>query len=92
MRRKKHKFSALVSMIAVTSLLVLYFLAVPAFWTTAAGKAFSVVWLVAALAVMAALALTVFERKRERSVLAQVYHFKAPARIVRYGSKQKGAS
>lgn len=76
-RGKVKKFSALVGTITVTTLLVLFFLAVPAFLGTTAGKVFSFVWLMMALVTLVAFGEKVFSRKRKR-VLAPVYKFRGP--------------
>ena len=74
------KFSALVGMLGVTALLVLFFLAVPSFWASTAGKVFSVVWLMVAVCVMVAFGGKVFERKRARP-LASVYRMRSRGHI-----------
>lgn len=93
-RKKIKKFQALVGMIAVTTMLVLYFLAVPTFLGVTAGRVFSLVWLVVALVTLVAFGQKVFQRKR-KGALAPVYVFRSPARTVTKmskSSKQKGAS
>lgn len=75
-RKRIKKFSALVGMIGVTTLLVLFFLALPAFWASTAGKVFSVVWLMVATCVMVAFGDKVFERKATKP-LASVYRLRS---------------
>lgn len=67
-RKKIGKFSALIGTIGVTGLLALYFLALPAFGATPAGKVFAVVWLMAAACVLAAFGEKIFERKSTRNL------------------------
>ncbi len=85
-RKRIKKFSALVGMIGVTTLLVLFFLAVPAFWASSAGKVFAVVWLLVAACVLVAFGDKVFARKTTRP-LATVYRLRSrdhvPVRAVK---------
>jgi hypothetical protein len=93
-RKRVRKFGALLGTIAVTTMLVLYFLAFPAFWATMAGKVFTFVWLAAALVTLVAFGQRAFTGKRKR-VLASVYTFKGPAQPASRlgkGPNQKGAS
>jgi hypothetical protein len=67
-RGRVKKFSALVGMIAVTSMLVLFFLAVPSFLTTTVGQVFSFSWLLIAVATLAGFGMNVFQRKQRKRV------------------------
>jgi hypothetical protein len=69
-RKRVKKFSALVGMIAVTSMLVLFFLALPSFLTTTVGVVFSPSWLVIAVATLAGFGMKVFQRKQRIRVIA----------------------
>jgi uncharacterized membrane protein YdfJ with MMPL/SSD domain len=69
-RKRLHKFSALVGTIVVTTMLILYFLAVPTFVTTTIGKVFSVAWLMMALVSLAGFGLKVFKRKPQKRTFA----------------------
>lgn len=90
-RKRIKKFGALVGMIAVTTLLMLYFLAVPVFWGATSGKVFSFVWLMLALVMLAAFGQKVFEGKRKR-VLAPVYVFREAKVTVSGQGQGKGKS
>lgn len=91
-RKKVGKFSALVGMIAVTTMLMVCFVAAPAFGGATAGKVFSVVWLLVALISFAAFGEKVFARKSPKN-RAPVYLFNVQARTVpkvSKGTTQKG--
>lgn len=74
-RKRMKKFSGLVGLSGVTALLVLFFLAVPAFWVSTTGKVFSVVWLTVAVCVLVAFGDKVFSRGVTRP-LASVYRLR----------------
>lgn len=64
--KRMHKLSALVGTIVVTTMLILFFLAVPTFAATPIGKMFSVAWLVMALVTLAGFGLKVIKRKQKK--------------------------
>lgn len=93
-RKRMRKFSALIGMITVTAMLMLYFLAFPAFLQTTGGKVFSFLWLATALVTLVAFGQKAFTGKRKR-VLAPVYTFKGSAQAALRSGKgpnQKGLS
>jgi hypothetical protein len=88
-RERMKKFSALVGMIAVTSMLVLFSLAVPSFLATTAGKVFAVIWMLVAIVSLAGFGLKVFQRKQKKRALAPVYNLRARPRIWRPMERQE---
>lgn len=95
-RKRIKKFSALVGMITVTALLMLYFLAVPAFWGTLSGQIFSCLWLTLALVMLTAFGQKVFAAKRKR-LFTPAYVWRGTAQTVAKqgqvsGAKAKGSS
>jgi K+ transporter len=73
-RKRMKKFSALVGTIVVTTMLTIYFLALPTFFASSIGKVFSIAWLIVALVTLAGFGLKVFKRKQKKRTFA-------PARV-----------
>lgn len=81
-RRRIRKFNALVGMIAVSTMFILYFLAVPTFKLTTSGAIFSVVWLIVALAAFGGFAIKIFKRVQKRRAVPARNMQGTPARLL----------
>lgn len=71
-KKRMKKFTALVGTIAATTMLIIFFLAMPAFLATTGGKVFSVSWLLISLISLAGFSYSLFKGTRKKRTFAPV--------------------